>query len=248
MRGRTEKMLKEAILSTSTSVQKEGKRSFRHEAEAPCCTGEAHEGAYCPHAAHRHCVEQVSMFSHRGACSAVVDEAWRKHSPWVSPKGYLRLELQPMGSNLWWGRRAGVAAIHGEPYGEVHPWKVGPVAYRVILRQFLESCSLSKAHVESDGEGQCPMVGMPHWRRVKMRQKRVEGERWFYFAFSSHCSKRLWVVNKLHLSCAEAVLSMTVTEEWYPLSPYLSPWTFPTVFSPPVLLGRESESSATNCS
>jgi len=165
MRGRTEKMLKEAILSTSTSVQKEGKRSFRHEAEAPCCTGEAHEGAYCPHAAHRHCVEQVSMFSHRGACSAVVDEAWRKHSPWVSPKGYLRLELQPMGSNLWWGRRAGVAAIHGEPYGEVHPWKVGPVAYRVILRQFLESCSLWEAHVGSVSEGLHSIVGIPHWSK-----------------------------------------------------------------------------------
>lgn len=147
MRGRTEKMLKEAILHTSWSVQKKGKRSSRHGAEAPCHPGEAHEGADCPHEAHRHCVEQIFMFSYKGAHSGL-NGAWRKHSPWTPPQEYLRLELQPMGRNLLWGGRAGIAATHGDPCGEAHFWKAGPVVYRVMLRQYLESSSPWEVHVE----------------------------------------------------------------------------------------------------
>jgi len=73
LRERNEKC--EMAQLTPRSVQKEGRSSTRHGAEAPYSLGEAHGGTGCLPAAHGHHTEQISMCSHGGAHGAAVDEA-----------------------------------------------------------------------------------------------------------------------------------------------------------------------------
>lgn len=61
---------REVALQAPRSVLR-GRRSSRHRGEFPCSPTEEQA------VAHGRYAEQVSLYSHRGACSAAVDEAWR---------------------------------------------------------------------------------------------------------------------------------------------------------------------------
>jgi len=62
-------------LQQPRSVQKEGRRCSRSEAEAPCSLGEARGGAGRPSAAHGNHEVQIYTCSHGGARCASADEA-----------------------------------------------------------------------------------------------------------------------------------------------------------------------------
>lgn len=64
-------------------MQKEGRRSSRHTAAAPCSPGMALGGAGHPPEAHGHCVEQISPCFHGGACGA----AWARTATCGDPCG-----------------------------------------------------------------------------------------------------------------------------------------------------------------
>lgn len=90
------KAVREAALRPPGSEQ-EDKRYSRHEAEAPCCTGEAYSGAGCPHTARGHCTEQISTYSDGGAQDGAgcLEELppmgncwssfWKMGPPWYRP-------------------------------------------------------------------------------------------------------------------------------------------------------------------
>lgn len=64
--------MREAALQTLGLVQEEDRRCSRCRAAAAYSPGEAHGGASCPPAAHRHLTEQISPWSHGGAHRAAV--------------------------------------------------------------------------------------------------------------------------------------------------------------------------------
>ena len=135
---------REETIQGPKSVQKEGMRCSRHEAEVSCRPGEVHGGADYPPVAYRHNAEQISMCSHRGAhgaCSSGCgpEEAVVHGEPCRSSPGP---DLQPSGEEPLVGQ---------EGRGSCHIW--GPVLeqsapdgwalrHGTTLKQYLEGCSL----------------------------------------------------------------------------------------------------------
>lgn len=73
------------------------------EEKFPCSQGEAHGGIDRAPTAQGHHLEQISSCSHGGAHSAAVDEAQRRHIPWIL------LKEQPQARVATCGDLCGVA-------------------------------------------------------------------------------------------------------------------------------------------
>jgi len=107
--------------TTSTFLQE----VLQAGAAAPCSPGEARGGAGRAPAAHKHSTEQISTCSHEGAHRAAVDEAWRRHSPWIplqeQPQARAAAcEEEPMVGQEGWGscclRSCAGAVLEGGPH------------------------------------------------------------------------------------------------------------------------------------
>ena len=99
------------------------------------------------------------------AHDAAVDEAWRRHSPWIPPQEQPRPELQSMERSLWWSRRAGGTAVCGAVLEQ--RLKGGSHGTEPWWRSAGRAVVCGKATVGSVGEGQHP-VGESH---VKQGQR-----------------------------------------------------------------------------
>lgn len=143
---------REAALQPPGSAHKYT-RCSRHRAEALCSPGETHGGAGCPHEAHRHHAEQISMCNHG---EVTVQQ-------WVWPGGGCHLQRALTGTAPGWSCRPwrgahGGTGVLGEllprgPVLEQSAPEVSTLRYGPVLEQRSESCSLWEVCVGSVGEG-----------------------------------------------------------------------------------------------